>query len=283
MEKQQSVIYMIHLLYDNFYEQEKKIADYILGNHKEVVNMTIGELAKACKTSVATVSRFCKKCNMDGFHHLKISLAKEITNGDTKIPVSNTISKDDIGQSLQNILANKVEELKQTISFIDEEQLKMILESIEKAQSVHFVAVGGTLPVALDGAFKLNQIGIPAVASTIWETQLAMALSMTNKDVMIAISNSGESKKVVQVIREAKKRGALTIGITNNANSTVGNTVDFHIQTATMERLFLNEFCFSRVSATVVIEILYLFLTVGQKHSYDKVREFEDLIAEEKL
>lgn len=280
--EQQSILYTIRFLYDSFYEQEKKIADYILSHHKEVVNMTIGELAKSCTTSVATVTRFCKKCDLDGFHHLKISLAKEISYEDREIKVSNTISRDDITQSLQNILANKIEELKQTISFLNPTELKEILEHIQNAGMVELVAVGNTLPVALDGAFKLNQIGIRACAGPIWETQLELALTLTPKDVMIGISNSGESKKVALMMKEARKRGAITIGITNNPNSTIASLSDYHIQTATMEKLFLNEFCFSRVSATVVIEILYLFLTVGQEKYYECIREFENLIAEEK-
>lgn len=59
--------------------------------------------------------------------------------------------------------------------------------------------------------------------------------------------------------------------------------MDYHIQTATREKLFLNEICFSRVSAMTVIEVLYLFLTVGQERSYDRVSKCESLIADEKL
>lgn len=283
MEKQKPVMYTINLLYDSFYEQEKKIADYILKNYKEVVNMTIVELAEACSTSVATVSRFCKKCEMDGFHHLKISLAKEISNLDTNIKVSNTISRDDIAQSLQNILANKMKELQQTISFMDPVKLNDILNYIQRAGFVHFVAAGNTLPVALDGAFKFNQIGIRSMAETIWERQVGLTLSMKQGDVMIAISNSGESKRVVQLVQEAKKLGVITIGITNNPNSTVAREAEMYIQTATMEKLFLNEFYFSRVSATVVIEVLYLFLTVGEQQSYDRLRTFENMIADSKI
>lgn len=168
MEKQQSILDTIHILYDNFFEQEKKIAQYIISHHKETVNMTISELAAASGTSVATVSRFCKKCGVDGFHHLKIGLAQEIVDNDTTMPVSNTISRQDIPQSLQNILANKIEELKQTISLIDSNELNQILDCIKSADNVQLVAVGNTIPVALDGAFKLNQIGIKAIAGTIW-------------------------------------------------------------------------------------------------------------------
>ena len=91
MEKQQSVMDTINIRYDSFFEQEKKIANYIMQHHKDVVNMTIGELAEASGASVATVSRFCRKCDVDGFHHLKISLAKEIVEGDKEATVSNDI------------------------------------------------------------------------------------------------------------------------------------------------------------------------------------------------
>ncbi|MDO5410234.1 MAG: MurR/RpiR family transcriptional regulator [Lachnospiraceae bacterium] len=283
MEKQQSVMDTIHILYDTFFEQEKKIANYILQHHKDVVNMTISELSEASGTSVATVSRFCKKCNVDGFHHLKIGLAKEIVENDLDMSVSNTISRNDMAQSLQNILANKMEELKQTVSLIDTEQLNKILDCIQKAGVVQLVAVGNTIPAALDGAFKFNEIGIRAVAGTIWETQLAFSLSLKKGDVMIAISNSGESRQVVKMVKAAKKQGATTIGITNNPNSTIGSDVDYHIQTATREKLFLNEFCFSRVSAMTVIEILYLFLVTEQDKCYERLSACENLMADEKL
>lgn len=283
MEKQQSVMDTIHILYDSFFEQEKKIANYIIQNHTGVINMTIGELAETCGTSVATVSRFCRKCGVDGFHQLKIMLAKEIADSSTELPVSSHISRTEIGQSLQNILANKIDELRQTISLIDEKQLNTILDYIKSARIVQFVAVGNTIPVALDGAFKFNEIGIKAVAGTIWETQLAFSLSLGRDDVLIAISNSGESRQVVKMVQEAKKNNVLTIGITNNPNSTVGKSVDYHIQTATREKLFLNEICFSRVSAMTIIEVLYLFLTVGQERSYDCMSKCESLIADEKL
>lgn len=283
MENQQSVLDIIQIRYDSFFEQEKKIAGYILQNYKDVINMTIGDLADASGTSVATVSRFCRKCEVDGFHHLKIGLAKELVMGEKEITVSNDISRKEIGQSLQNILANKIEEMRQTVSLLDEKQLETILNKVQHAGMVQFVAVGNTIPVALDGAYKLNEIGIPSMAGTIWETQLSFAMTLKKKDVQIAISNSGESKQVVKMVRAAKKNGCTTIGITNNPNSTIAKEVDYHIQTATREKLFMNEFCFSRVSAMIVIEILYLFLTVGQNQSYARLSECENLMADEKV
>lgn len=279
----QTIIDTIYSQFDQFFESEKKIASYIINNHKQVIDMTIAELSKNCGASEASISRFCKKIDMKGFHHLKINLAREMVETDKTIAVSNDVSLGNIEQSLQNILANKVAELTATVNMINAQELSEIIESIQQARIVQLVAVGNTIPVALDGSYKFSEIGIPAVSGTIWETQTAFSLTLTKEDVLIAISNSGESRKIHTMIKSANERGVTTIGITNNKNSAIGMESKYHIQTATREKLFLDEFYFSRISASTIIEILYLFLTIGQKNSYKQLSKNEEIFAQEKL
>lgn len=282
MEK--SVLDIICASLDSFFESEKKIGTYIIQHTAQVVDMTVGELAQACGVSDASVSRFCKKINMKGFHHLKISLAKEISEkGNDDKEVSNHISVNDIEQSLKNILANKVTEITQTVSMMDIKQLHEILDKLNSAKTVQFFAVGNTIPVAIDGAFKLNQIGIPAVSGTIWETQIGYTYNMTADDVVVTISNSGESTAVLRALEAARSVGATTLSITNSEKSSAAQLSDYHITTATREKLFLDGYCFSRVSATTVIEILYLFLTSMRKDSYKSIVRHEQAIAFTKL
>lgn len=282
MEK--SVLDIICASLDSFFESERKIGNYIIQHTAEVVDMTVGELAQACGVSDASVSRFCKKINMKGFHHLKITLAKEISEkGIEEEEVSNHISVNDIEQSLKNILANKVTEITQTVSMMDAKQLSEILNKLNMARTVQFFAVGNTIPVAIDGAFKLNQIGIPAVSGTIWEIQIGYTYNMTAEDVVIAISNSGESTAVLRALEAAKSAGATTLSITNSEKSSAAQLSDYHITTATREKLFLDGYCFSRVSATTVIEILYLFLTSMRKDAYKSIVRHEQAIAFTKL
>ena len=282
MEK--SVLDIICASLDSFFESERKIGTYIIQHTAEVVDMTVGELAQACGVSDASVSRFCKKINMKGFYHLKITLAKEISEkGIEEEEVSNHISVNDIEQSLKNILANKVTEITQTVSMMDAKQLSEILNKLNMARTVQFFAVGNTIPVAIDGAFKLNQIGIPAVSGTIWETQIGYTYNMTAEDVVIAISNSGESTAVLRALEAAKSAGATTLSITNSEKSSAAQLSDYHITTATREKLFLDGYCFSRVSATTVIEILYLFLTSMRKDAYKSIVRHEQAIAFTKL
>lgn len=191
---------------DSFFDTEKKIGDYIVRNPKKVVDMTVGELAKECGVSEASVSRFCKRIELKGFHHLKISLARELVDAKDDGEISGHISVDDMEGSLRGILSNKMEELRQTVAMIDSEELKKILEA-------------------------------------------------------------------------AKSCGAVAISITNNARSSVAELSTYHITTATREKLFLDGYCFSRVSATMVIEIIYLLLASMRKESYESIVRHEQAMA----
>ena len=115
MNESQSVVGVICASYDQFFEAEKKIADCIKSRKEDVVDMTVAELAAASGTSDATVSRFCRRCGFKSFQNLKMALAREVLEERQKaIQVSNDIDRADKGQSLQNILANKVAELTET-------------------------------------------------------------------------------------------------------------------------------------------------------------------------
>lgn len=281
MDEVKSVIGVICSSYNSFFDSEKKIANCIMERKGEVVDMTVAELAKASGASDASVSRFCRRCGFKGFHQLKMTLAREIAE-ETQIPVSNDLSRRDIGQSLQNILANKVEELKQTVAMMEPKNLDRILDVLQQARSVQLAAVGNTIPVALDAAFKFNQLGIPTVTGTILETQMAYAFNLGKKDVLMAISNSGVSRRLIRMLEGVRENGVTVIAVTNNPDSPVAQLADYHITTATREKLLREDFLFSRVPATMVIEILYLLLSVSIKNAGEHVKRHEMAIVEDK-
>ena len=281
MEEAKSVIGVICSSYDSFFDSEKKIANCIMERKREVVDMTVAELAQASGASDASVSRFCRRCGFKGFHQLKMTLARELSE-ESQASMGNDISRRDIGQSLQNILANKTEEIRQTVAMMDPENLDRILDIIQKARMVQLVAVGNTIPVALDAAFKFNQLGIPAATGTILETQTAYAFNLGKKDVIIAISNSGVSRRLIRILEGASGNGVTVISITNNPESPVAKLSDYHITTATREKLLREDFLFSRVPATMVIEILYLLLSVSIRGAEEDVRRHETAIMEDK-
>lgn len=276
-----SVIGIICSSFDSFFESEKKIANCILERRRDVVDMTVAELSKASGSSDASVSRFCRRCGFKGFYQLKMTLARELAE-EPQVSVTNDISRGDISQSLQNILANKTEELKQTVAMMEAWNLDRILSVLKNARMLQISAVGNTIPVALDAAFKFNQLGIPAVSGTILETQTAYAFNLSEKDVIMVISNSGASKRLCTLLQGARENGVTVVAVTNNPASSVGRLSDYHITTATREKLLREDFLFSGISATLVVEILYLLLAVSIKDSDRHMRRHEMAILEDK-
>jgi arabinose-5-phosphate isomerase len=58
---------------------------------------------------------------------------------------------------------------------------------------------------------------------------------ITAQDVMIALSNSGESAEVVAIVPHAKRRGARLIAITGNPRSTLAREADVHLDAGVAE------------------------------------------------
>ena len=283
MNESQSVVGVICASYDQFFEAEKKIADCIKSRKEDVVDMTVAELAAASGTSDATVSRFCRRCGFKSFQNLKMALAREVLEERQKaIQGSNDIDRADKGQSLQNILANKVAELTETVNLMDGEALEQALRLLEQADLVQVAAVGNTAPTALDCAFKLNQLGIRAVSGTIWEGETARAFNLTGRDVLLVISNSGTSRRLQALAEGAKENGAKIILVTNNGSSPLARLSDVTLITATREKLLTEDFWFSRIPAMLVVEILYLFLFSSKKDAAAHIRRHEAVIRPDK-
>ena len=272
MDKEKSVIDIIFAEYNKFFDAEKKIADYIMNNGSKVIEMKISELAESAGTSEATISRFCKKCNMKGFHHLKITLAKDLVESKKEeITTCGDINTNNLRESLNNILANKIEELKQTVSMMDEKSLREILDKLKNARNVQFAAVGNTIPVALDGCYKFNQIGIPSVANTIWETQIAYTYNLNKEDVVIAFSFPRYSKKSYQVVDYAKSKGAHVISITDSYFAPVACLSDNTLLVKSNMASFVD----SLVPAMTVANALAI--SVGMKEKSEITKYFNDL------
>ena len=63
-------------------EAENEIRTYILKHPKEVLSMSIHELAKKTYTSPTSIVRLCKRLDIKGFSQLKIQLSSEIKTFD---------------------------------------------------------------------------------------------------------------------------------------------------------------------------------------------------------
>ncbi|WP_342572987.1 MurR/RpiR family transcriptional regulator [Solibacillus sp. FSL K6-1781] len=206
--------------YNVFTNTERKVADYINENGKEVIYMSITDLAEACNVGEASVFRFCKTLDLKGYQEFKIVLAHSISLEDEMPQISNEITLNDSFQQLSSkILASNVQALSETYNLLLEQQLKEAVELLVNAERIHFFGVGSSGVTALEAKNKFMRITNKTEYSIDAHFQMMSAALMHKEDVAVIFSYSGSTKDTIELAEVIKKRGAKIILITRFAKS----------------------------------------------------------------
>ena len=267
----------------NYSDTERRIVDFILEHREEASRMTAAQLSRSSGTSEATVSRFCRKLGFGSYRSFQFSLARDVATREQG-GVTDEVSLENIEQSLKNIASSKLSEIDATIAAIDRDDLKAVVNLIADAGVIQIAAVGSTNSVALDATFKFSQLGLRCVTNEISETGIGFSLTLTPDDVLIVISSSGRSKRLNRIVQTAKGKGTTVIVISGDAKSPLAQKADYLFQTVNHESLLTTgDFAFSKMSAALIIEIIYNFLMPTIPDAREHISYYEELIQPDKL
>lgn len=267
----------------SFLDSEKRIVDFILKNPDKAPSMTSAQLAAASSTSEASVSRFCRRLGFANYRAFQFSLARDLAVQRDDTQITREVTMENVSQSIANIRHAKVREIESTLENLDEDVLRRVVDLFARAGMVLFAAVGNTNAVAIDAAIKFGQLGLKSFATTITESSTSLALSMREDDILVLISNSGKSKRLERVLHAAKQGGATVILITGDATSPLARMSDVVLRAVNYEALLTTvDFTFSKISATLIIEVIYSFLLTVIPHARDAISNYEELIQPDK-
>ncbi|WVE60508.1 6-phospho-3-hexuloisomerase [Enterococcus faecium] len=131
---------------------------------------------------------------------------------------------------------NIVREITETLDRISSKDVEQLIKKIEKAERVFFVGVGRVL-LALEGmAKRLGHLGIQTVVvGQITEP------AITDKDLLIVGSGSGESAFPLTIAKKAKEFGSQVAHIGLNPDSTMKEYSDLFIRIPVQTKLALPE------------------------------------------
>lgn len=104
--------------------------------------------------------------------------------------------------------------------------IESVEDRLRKAKRFIIVACGTAFYAGQIGEYMIEEYaGIPVEVET--SSEFRYRKPLIDKDtVLIAISQSGETADTLEAIREAKRKGALTIGIVNTVGSTIARETD---------------------------------------------------------
>ena len=104
------------------------------------------------------------------------------------------------------------------------------LDAIESARHVYFVGCGTSYHACLIGAGYFNRIaGIPAVAMLAPQFTETIARTLTPDDAVVFVSQSGETKDVLNAVNASRPTGARILGVLNVIGSALMHASDHYL------------------------------------------------------
>jgi len=257
---------------------ELKVADLVAENPRLVVESTMAGVAAAAQVSEPTVMRFSMSLGFDGFQQFRMALAEALALG-LPATLSTVEAGDDATTISAKIFDHTISSLDRARRYLDPQQIEQAVEALCACSSVVLVGQGASGIIAMDASQKAALFGVPCVAPEDPHQQF-MAVAMGGPGTLVvAVSNTGETRTVIDVVRLAKERQLVVIGLTGSADTSLGRAVDIPIVVKTFENTDIYTPSVSRLAGLVVVDILATAVAIrrGQTHSDDLSRMKEAL------
>ena len=253
------------------------MAQRVVDDPEGVAASTITELAQACGTSETTVIRFCRSVGMDGYPQLRIRLAAEaarrVEPPDARVVGGDIPPGADLAQIIATIAFNDARAVEETAEQLDPAICEQVVEAINGAGRIDIYGAGASGFVASDFQQKLHRIGRIAFYFPDVHTALTSAALLGKGDIAIGISHTGTTSDVIEVLEQARKRGASTVALTNFPRSPITEVADFVLTTAARETTYRSGATASRLAQLTVVDCLFVGVAARNRSRARKALE----------
>lgn len=148
-----TILNLISEQYAGMTRSAKKLSDYILNNKTSVQYMSITSLAKASKVSEATITRFCKNLQLEGYNELKLALAKADNTtamGDPSDDGQSVTDTDDFINICKKLYQIDKNALSETLELANSESISQAVSLISNAKHIYCFGQGGSNVMAME-------------------------------------------------------------------------------------------------------------------------------------
>ena len=268
-----NILGRIKSVLDDLPNSERKIGEYILTYPEETIKMTTSQLGIAAESNSTAVIRLCNRIGVNGFTKLKVNLSAEIVSVDES-GYAEIEAEETIGTIKNKLLTNAFKSMEETISLMNEFDIERVIELIESASMVYVYGVGNSRIIAENMVQKWSRVGKIVICPTDNHQLVSMIGAAPKNALFFGISNSGETREIIELIKLAKKYALKTVGLTQFGQNSLTNKADYTIQTVkTIESD--SQFISSSLHAQLIaIDVLfYSFLSKNYVAGTERIKQ----------
>ena len=216
-----SCLVKIRAFQDELSPNERKIARFILESPALIRDYSSQNLANSVGVSQSSIVKFSQKLGYQGFPDLKLAIHEAVLLGDKSEEAGQKSTKqlENDAAIKDQLFHIKTEALRNTMELNEEQRLLAAVDVLENSDRIQIIALGAGSMVARNFASELIQIGKSVIAEVDTYIQLSSVATLGKGDAAFLISCSGQSPRMLEIVKQAKKSGANIITLTNyNAN-----------------------------------------------------------------
>jgi glucosamine--fructose-6-phosphate aminotransferase (isomerizing) len=151
--------------------------------------------------------------------------------------------------------------LAQTFSALQTQNISDVLRVLEEARKIYIVGAGTSYHASLLGAIAFKRfLGLDAEALISSEFRV-ISRAVKWGDVVIGVSQSGETIDTLLALREARERGAKTVALVNNQFSTIARESDYVISMRAGPEIAVAA---TKTFTTQVLSLLYIVARLAE-------------------
>ncbi|HKF51442.1 MAG TPA: MurR/RpiR family transcriptional regulator [Candidatus Acidoferrales bacterium] len=245
----------------------------LLEHPRRYVLHSLRDLAKELNSAPATLLRIAREMGFKRFHDFRRYLHELSVAQATPFRVMESTTENSgldgrVDESMNRDMAN----IRGLSHSLDKKQLLALVKRLYSADRV--LILGGDMAESLARflEYNLTVIGISAVAVSSAGEVAHRLRQLTRKDVVIGISFRRGLRLTVDGLRQARSRGAYTVGVTDSSLSPVARYADEYFVTPTEGPLFAGSY----VAAMALLNALLVACSnYRRSHTLDILREAE--------
>jgi DNA-binding MurR/RpiR family transcriptional regulator len=150
--------------------------------------------------------------------------------------------------------------IQSTAERLDVKNFVATVDAWDNAKSIGLIGIASSGYVVMDLQLKLNRLGKSATAWTDAHSALTSISLLKPNDVLVAVSHSGTTLDIVDVMSEFKSRGVTVVLITNNFRGPAAAIADLVLFTSARETTFRSGATASRIAQLTVVDCLCVAL-----------------------
>lgn len=245
-QSQHKIIPLIESYYHAFTPLERTIADFFINNTKQC-DFSSRAVSRLLFVSEASLSRFAQKCGFHGYREF-IYEYKQSLIPQNEEPVSTfSIQEFNTYQELLN----------KTNALIDHVQIQRITQLLTSTPRVYVYGQGSSGLVAQEMKLRFMRIGLNIEAVTDSHIMKMTSVILGKDCMVIGISVSGQSEDILNSLKSAKARGAVTLLMTACQDKSYREFCDEILIFASKEHLECGNIISPQFPILLILDVLY--------------------------